>query len=188
MDRYTFSSEWFKRGESLLNKFEETDNTGYLFESYIYLWISLTISVKQYWACTGKKFNSQGGKISTDKQEIKEWSKLFHERIFQLMNENRYLMEELSEQYGSETNNPIMDSKGDNTRLNQQVFSDYWLNNNNNHVHKREMVMTMIDILNRVRNNLFHGEKSFDNKRDIELLRTTCPILCQVAKLSIGIL
>jgi len=48
MDRYTFSSEWFKRGENLLNKFEETENTGYLFESYIYLWISLTISVKQY--------------------------------------------------------------------------------------------------------------------------------------------
>ena len=51
MDRSTFSTEWFKRGENLLNKFEETENTGFLFESYIYLWISLTISVKQYWAC-----------------------------------------------------------------------------------------------------------------------------------------
>lgn len=188
MDRYTFSSEWFKRGENLLNKFEETDNTGYLFESYIYLWISLTISVKQYWACNGKKFNSQDGKISTDKQEIKEWSKLFHERIFDLMNENRYLMEELSEQYGAETNYPIMDSKGDNTRINQQVFSDYWLGNMNSPIRKKELTMTLIDILNRVRNNLFHGEKSFDNQRDIELIRATCPILCQITKLSIQIL
>jgi|LauGreDrversion2_3_1035106.scaffolds.fasta_scaffold01889_3 hypothetical protein len=29
MDRYTFSSEWSKRAENLLNKFEETENTDF---------------------------------------------------------------------------------------------------------------------------------------------------------------
>lgn len=113
---------------------------------------------------------------------------LFQDRIFQLMNDNRYLLEELSEQYGVETINHIMDSKGENTRINQQVFSDYWLGNVTISVQKKELVITIIDILNRVRNNLFHGEKSFDNQRDIQLLKATCPILCKIAKLSINIL
>lgn len=47
------------------------------------------------------------------------------------------------------------------------------------------LVRTFILILNRVRNNLFHGGKSFRVEGDIELLEFTCPLLKETTKLCI---
>ncbi len=185
MDRYSFANEWFSKGDHLISKYEITEEPGLLFEAYIYLWISLTVSVKQYWACDGRKFNSQHGKIATDKQEIRAWAKQFNSRIYDLLQENRELLEELSMRKGSETNNPVMDSNGDAV-YHLNAFSDYWLNNTNQS--RIEIVATFIDILNRVRNNLFHGGKSFSNEQDIEILRLACPLLRELSKLSLKIL
>ena len=47
------------------------------------------------------------------------------------------------------------------------------------------LVRTFILILNRVRNNLFHGGKSFRVEGDIELLECTCPLLRDLTKICI---
>jgi hypothetical protein len=48
--RGKFAREWSKKGEILLNKYDQSGDSGLLFESYIYLWIALTVAAKEYCA------------------------------------------------------------------------------------------------------------------------------------------
>ena len=75
--RGKFAREWYKKGEILLTKYEQNGDSGLLFESYIYLWIALTVAAKDYCACDGKEFFTHKNEMSTDKKEIlylaKDW-------------------------------------------------------------------------------------------------------------------
>ncbi len=53
-DRISLSNDWFKRGVQLLDEYDHRQEERTLFESYIYLWIALTVAAKEYCACDGK--------------------------------------------------------------------------------------------------------------------------------------
>ena len=83
--RGKFAREWYKKGEILLTKYEQNGDSGLLFESYIYLWISLTVAAKEYCACDGKKFASNNNETSTDKDEILHWAKVRNNKILLIL-------------------------------------------------------------------------------------------------------
>ena len=71
-----------------------------------------------------------------------------------------------------------MDVYGDKIIEFHNDFISYWEDQN---IYKESgIVKTYILILNRVRNNLFHGGKSFSVESDCEILRLTCPILKRI--------
>ena len=182
-ERIKFAKDWFNRGDFLLNKYSDTKENELLFESYIYLWISLTIAAKEYSGNNIKKFTNQNFEKSTDREEILFWANSTYELLFQKLENHREDLNELSERKGNIMGTPIMDTKGGNVEY-YQSFADFFQGNIRN-VNREKLVCTMIIILNQIRNNLFHGGKSFSMDSDIQILRLTCPILRDVAQLCI---
>ncbi len=178
--RGTFAREWYKKGEILLNKYEQDNrDSGLLFESYIYLWIALTVAAKEYCACNGTDFKKNNKEKSTDKEEILHWANKRIEKIIEILKEHEQDILELCSRKGSTTGTPIMDVYDYNTEKFYNNFISYW-EDHNKYMKQKDIVETFIYILNRVRNNLFHGGKSFSVESDIEILRITCPILKKI--------
>lgn len=173
--RGKFAREWYKKGEILLNRYEENGDSGLLFESYIYLWIALTVAAKEYCACDGKIFSNHNKETSTDKDEILHWAKVRNNKIPEILKNHEQDILELCSRVGSKTQSPIMDVYGDKIIEFHNDFISYW--EDKNKYKEVGIVKTFILILNRVRNNLFHGGKSFSVESDCEILRLTCPIL-----------
>lgn len=173
--RGKFATEWFNKGENLLIRYEETGDSGLLFESYIYLWISLTVAAKEYCACDGKHFSTINKETSTDKEEILHWAKARNNKILDILKNYEQDILELCSRAGSISGSPIMDVNGDKIIEFHNDFISYW--EDHNKFKEVGIVKTFILILNRVRNNLFHGGKNFSVESDCEILRLTCPIL-----------
>jgi hypothetical protein len=178
--RGKFAKEWYNKGELLLNKYDQNDtrNSGLLFESYIYLWIALTVAAKEYCACNGKKFRTDNKDKSTDKEEILYWANKRKNKIIEILKEHEQDILELCSRKGSVSGTPIMDVVGNSIIEFHNDFISYW--EDQNEFKENGVVKTFILILNRVRNNLFHGGKSFSIESDCEILRLTCPILKRI--------
>ena len=183
-DRISLSKDWYKRGEQLHEEYELKQEPRVLFESYIYLWIALTVAAKEYCACAGVSFKSLNGQRSTDKDEILHWAMLFQGDIITMLKENIDLVFDLCERRGARSGQPIMDTVSEETVNYHEQFIRCWANNTENS-NKRQIVRTFILILNRVRNNLFHGAKSFRIESDIEILELTTPLLKELTKLCV---
>lgn len=183
-DRISISREWYIYGDKLLKDYKSENEPKLLFESYIYLWISLTIAAREYCACDGKKFDNQNGEKTTDKEEILYWARVKNEKIIEILENNKSLILELCSRAGSKTGKPIMDTWGKTVQFHEK-FIRYWQKNQKN-VDSEDIVKTFILILNRVRNNLFHGGKSFKVESDVEILELTCPLLASITKLCIN--
>ena len=72
-----------------------------------------------------------------------------------------------------------MDVYSDDVIKFYDYFISYW-EGDNKYLKQNKIVKTFILILNRVRNNLFHGGKSFSVESDCQILRITCPILKRI--------
>jgi hypothetical protein len=178
--RGKFAKEWYKKGETLLNKHEQNGDSGLLFESYIYLWIALTVAAKEYCACNNKDFKKNSIENSTDKQEILHWANVRIEQIIKILKEHNEDILELCSRKGSKTGTPLMDVYSVRIIDYHNKFISYFEDQNKYIMPPRLVVETFILILNRVRNNLFHGGKSFSVESDCEILRITCPILKRI--------
>jgi hypothetical protein len=77
-----------------------------------------------------------------------------------------------------------MDAQSEKTINYHKEFIKYW-QGDARYSSQSQIVQTFILILNRVRNNLFHGAKSFRIEGDIEMLKLTSPLLKNVSKLCI---
>ena len=184
-DRNSLARDWFDRGVQLLDEYDRNSEARLLFEAYIYLWISLTVASKEYCARDGKRFNNSNGQKTTDKEEILHWAlKCRKSQLMSMLKDNESLILELCERNGSETNSPIMDVESDTVVDYHKEFIRFW-NGETRFTEHSSIVSTFILILNRVRNNLFHGGKSFRVEGDIELLEFTCPLLKNTTKLCI---
>jgi hypothetical protein len=183
-DRISLSKDWYKRGEQLLEEYELKEEPRVLFESYIYLWIALTVAAKEYCACDGKSFKNFNGERSTDKEEILHWALQFQGNIIKMLKENIDLVLDLCERKGVMSGQPIMDTESEETVNYHEQFIRYWESNTENS-NRKQIVKTFILILNRVRNNLFHGAKSFRIESDIEILEMTTPLLKEITQLCV---
>lgn len=184
-DRISLSKDWYNRGVQLLEEYKRNDEPRLLFEAYIYLWISLTVAAKQYCASAGQKFDNANGEKATDKDEILHWAlKCRANQIMSMLQNNEDLVLDLCERNGSETDQPIMDAQSEKTINYHKEFIKYW-QGDARYSSQSQIVQTFILILNRVRNNLFHGAKSFRIEGDIEMLKLTSPLLKNVSKLCI---
>lgn len=179
-DRVSFSEEWHKRGrEAYLNN--------HVFEGYIYLWLSLTIAAKQH-AANNKRI-SKNETETRDLFQIQDWAGGCSNEILKRLKNHHEDMCELCERE-SENGDPIITIKsntGNASAIEQhhKNFIKYWRNHQSSNESPTYIVRSFIEILNRVRNNLFHGEKYFEIESDSKLLGLLCPSLDKIAELSI---
>jgi hypothetical protein len=187
-DRISLSNDWFKRGVQLLDEYDHRQEQRTLFESYIYLWIALTVAAKEYCACDGKIFDNDSGQKATDKDEILHWAmECKQAAVLSMLKNNKEIILELCERTGSDTDEPIMDTTSQEIVNYYNQFIKYWTGEAR-YCKSEEIVKTFVLILNRVRNNLFHGAKSFRVESDIEILELTTPLLKDLTKICIDTL
>lgn len=185
-DRISLSHDWYERGSQLLDEYKSTQEPRVLFESYIYLWIALTVAAKENCSRNTSLFEKRDDlDRSTDLDQILWWADInLKNQIIEMLKSNKEFLQNLCDREGFNTGNPIMDTCGESVLLFHNQFVRYW-NGNSKYINEKEIIETFIRILNRVRNNLFHGAKSFRVESDVEILELTCPLLKGLTKIYI---
>jgi hypothetical protein len=186
LERKEFAKEWYLKGEDCL-KSEK------IFESFIYLWLALTIAAKEHYG-NNRSTERWSNNVPNDRTIIVFWSKTYAKHdIFEILEINKYDMYELCDRKDPGAQEPILDisiNRNEDEGLYRKVldshivFRDYW-QGNMQHITKGEISKTFLHILHDVRNNLFHGDKSFSVESDRRLLEVLCPSLRSITKLCI---
>lgn len=103
--------------------------------------------------------------------------------VFQTIERNYTSLESLGKRRGARYGDPIIDA---NQKLNG-YFSKLSMFFKNTYTYKKEVELAnhFGELLNKIRNNLFHGDKSYNDKDDYELIKSVLPTLYDFAKESI---
>ena len=91
------------------------------------------------------------------------------------MNQQRELIERLCRRVGTQFGNLILDIGNPYLRDKIRLFVNHY--SNNGEISDTEKVDILSIIINRIRNNTFHGRKVYDDEEDINLLSIINPII-----------
>jgi hypothetical protein len=165
--------DWFKKGENAKNN----NNT---FEAFIYLWISWVIGCRIF---ISYNIHIDERSNNTDREDILLWSEMNSNFVVQTIEANYSSLEFLGKRRGARYGDPIIDA---NHKL-TGYFSKLSMYLKNTYTYKKddELANHFGELLNKVRNNLFHGDKSYNDKNDLELIQAVLPTLYDFAKESI---
>ena len=161
MDQRDFIREFRKRGLQALDKEEP-------FEAFIYLWLAFLQS------CAPEGVR----RIKSDRKDIIEpWNDHNSVSVTGLLDDPllKDNFQWLAERNEGNILNPIGRHPKDITRL--KLLSSYIKGNHNSDSNPHDVSYALLDLCLSVRNNLFHGGKSFYNHNDHRLLSNMCPIL-----------
>jgi hypothetical protein len=165
---------WFQNGEKALVK-------NNLFEAFIYLWIAWVVSCKRF-----NDSNFQNDYVyenkDTDRDEIKRYCITSFLRINEILKLHKDSLNFLANRKGSNYKMPIIDVKGKLNRIFNDLSRDL---NGEIDLTERQRAEYFAELLNKIRNNLFHGDKVYDDANDRELIRHTVYILRDFVKLEI---
>lgn len=187
-ERKDFANDWYLKGSDALDK----EN---VFEAFIYLWLALTIAASEHYG-NNKRVNRFSSKKEdkevTDRVKIESWCKGYAKtKIFDILKSNEDDMRELCERKDPGAEEPILEIKINKSEdlyskvlRDHKNFQGYW-QDEIQHIDKLAIGVTFIHILHDVRNNLFHGDKSYQVESDRRLLDVLCPSLKSTAKLCI---
>ena len=161
MNQADFIREFRKRGLQALEKEEP-------FEAYIYLWLAFLQSCAQ----------DRVRKITSDRNDIiKPWNEKNYLRVIYLLKESRLQanLVWLAERNNGNILTPNRRHWKDIKRLN--LLSTFIKGDESVNPNPKDLSYALLDLCLSVRNNLFHGGKSFYNQNDHQLLLNMCPIL-----------
>ncbi len=159
--------EWFEKGEEAFNN----KNT---FEAFIYLWISWIVACKINLG-NNKTYSSYVQKDLDDRKIIIEWCKNYAPEVRECIYDNMKYLVPLGSRVGSHFKNPIVDA----SKNLQEKFTQLsnFLKGKEIYKYDDELTVDFAELLNKIRNNLFHGNKSYDNQDDKFLLEAVIPVL-----------
>ena len=163
--------EWFENGNRALER-------GNLFESFIYLWISWVV------ACKVHRGNNYAFTPNLeDSKVVSGWAEGESREVVRIIESHLILLAPLGKRKGSKYGNAIVDSS---VRLQEKFtrLSDYF-NNEYVYENKRQLATDFAELVNKVRNNLFHGGKMYSSQEDRELLSVILPALKEIAQYAV---
>lgn len=170
--RSQIMNEWFDRGaDAYQNKND--------FEAFIYLWISLVVGCKVYFGAN-ITIDKHAQKNTTDLEVIKYWFRNNSTVVKQILDNNSNTLSILGTRKGTYFGNPIIDA----SKNLQIVFGRLkgYFSGIYNYDSDKKVSEDFSELLNKIRNNLFHGDKSYDNKQDRALLQAVLPSLYSLTK------
>jgi hypothetical protein len=163
--------EWFENGKRAL----EREN---LFEAFIYLWISWVV------ACKVHRGNNYAVTPNLeDSKVVAAWAESESREVSEIIEEQLVNLRPLGNRRGSSHGNYIVDSS---VRL-QERFSRLSKYFRDEHVYedKRQLASDFAELVNKVRNNLFHGGKLYSSSDDRELLSAILPALKEITNYAV---
>lgn len=163
--------DWFKKGESAKNN----ENP---FEAFIYLWISWMIGCKIYIAYNYTQSENNG---ATDREDLIIWCKDNSLYVSQTIEENYLSLSVLGKRRGEYNQTPIIDASN-KVQIERFTILSRYFKNDYTYKNDKDLATDFGELLNKIRNNLFHGDKSYNHKKDLELINSVLPTLYEFAK------
>lgn len=171
--REKMASEWYSKGAVAFRD----DN---IFESFIYLWIAWIIACKIYFSNNGHLTREQQQNI-TDSEVVQQWAKINSSLIIESILKNKSSLNLLANRKGTKFSNPIVDTGSKELRDDFHVFrafvrDDFQIKD------AKYIAVVFARLLNKIRNNLFHGGKAYSDEKDRELLNAILPTLREIVE------
>jgi len=160
--RYQAAKRWFERGGA------ERDP----FDVFFYLWIALIIAAR---------YGAQREPEDADLVTIKEYFTLNRDRVLLALKEDDTVVERLRKRRGTDGGKVVETwGRGGQRMCRRQEFDKFACTYDE--LTDLEKLHTIAEILNQVRNNLFHGRKLYDDKQDRELLELVNPLMKSILR------
>lgn len=159
--RYQSARRWFERSKAEKNPFDK----------FFCLWIALIIAAR---CRTRREPEDNDGKT------VKEYFCLNSNYIVSLMKEDTRITQPLTQlraRRGSE-GGKIVETYGRQKERRRELFDKFACAYDDLTDEKR--VEALAEIINQVRNNLFHGRKLYDDREDRELLELVNPVITSI--------
>ena len=159
--RLDFTKKWHQRGVAADDPFDR----------FIYLWIALIVAAQRL-----------GGsrRDDTDRLKLLGYLRAKSQGVMRALHANHASLAKLAARRGTDHQNPIVDSG--NPHLRQKLtdlvnhYADGW------HLSDADLTEAIGELLNRIRNNLFHGAKVYDDRDDMALLELVNPVLLDILR------
>ncbi len=164
--RSEFVKKWYGRG------LKESDP----FDQFFCFWIALAVAAAQWSTLQGNSPND-----GTDRDKVIRYLTGHEEFVAGVLSSSPQL-KCLAARIGSTHRNPILDTGKPELRGKFQRFADHYADCQR--LDRGELVETLGEILNKVRNNVFHGRKIYDEEDDIKVLTLVNPILKELLQVS----
>lgn len=155
--RLIYSRKWFEKGIKTEDPFDK----------FIYLWIALVIAA-QYRRVSG----------DSDREKIVNLFRGRSSLVFKVIKKHHEGMAKLAQRRGSKYKGPIVDTGNRELRAKFSKIADFY--DGKIRLSEDVFVGYVGELLNKIRNNLFHGGKVYDDKEDIALINLVNPILQDV--------
>lgn len=155
--RSTFVKKWFGRAKKTEDPFDR----------FFYLWIALVVAAQRLVRGNGEN----------DRERVVDYFLYNKESVLQVLNNHNEIMHQLGRRRGTKYGNPIIDA-GEELREKFEKLSNHYLRNQP--LDAEEKVEIVAELLNKIRNNLFHGHKVYDDREDISLLGMVNPLLFEI--------
>ena len=118
-----------------------------------------------------------------DRKIISKWAEWNAKSIVEIINSNLYTLKPLTNRKGSYYKNPIIDASKELSKKFQNIQD--FLNETSNYSNEKQIATDFVELINKVRNNLFHGSKSYDKESDRTLLAAILPLLLQLTQYAV---
>ena len=116
----------------------------------------------------------------TDRKKIVNFFRDRRTLIFKVIKEHHTKMVKLAQRQGTKYGDPIVDTKNSELRAKFSKIVDYYTQGIC--LDEGVFVEYVGELLNKIRNNLFHGGKVYDDREDTALISLVNPILQDVLK------
>jgi hypothetical protein len=161
--RVTFIQKWLRRAQEAEDEFDR----------FFAAWIALVVAAQRVRDWSGRRMEED-----SDRQRILDYLLAKKSVILRVIQIHTDQMKALARRRGTRWGDPIVDTGNQNLRALFERLADYCLAGTP--MDDDERVRAVGQLLNRVRNNVFHGIKVYDDRRDLELLRLVNPLLLGV--------
>jgi hypothetical protein len=164
--RLIFVRKWFQRAS-------QADDP---FDRFFSLWIALVVASQRARTNKGSRYIED----DNDRKRILDYFLSNECKVFQALQNHQDILLKLSQRRGTRYRSPILDTG--NPVLGEKFLGLAKHYNRSLILSEEELVEAVAELFNKVRNNLFHGVKIYDDREDIALLELVNPILSEILR------
>ncbi len=159
----TFSRKWWQRGQA------EEDP----FDRFFCLWIALVVSAQRY-----ATYHGEARWDATDADRVRLYFSGMQSGVLAALSRHDASLRRLSQRRGTLYGNPIVDTGNPELKSKFKAFAEHF--SGGTKLPPALLVEYTAELVNKVRNNLFHGLKIYDDREDLQVLELLTPLLSDI--------